>query len=211
MSGLTWKTERRRIGDLVPLESNPFGKMDARKRRRLEEKLLSLGVFEAPTVDTFGVLLTFNKRHHILMGLGRADETIDVMVPDRPLTETERKQIILSSNVHEGEWVADILREQYADIDLAEMGVSFGELDKMLEESGKEAKSAEKPVYPIVAEFSERHEAFIIVCANEIDANFISGALQMGRMQSYKSEAVGHTHIITAKDFIALWNSKQSL
>ncbi|TPE43974.1 hypothetical protein [Pontibacter mangrovi] len=208
---LEWHIEKHQLKNLVPLEKNPFGKIDARKKKRLEEKILTLGVFEAPACDENLVLLSFNKRHAILMELGRGEELQDVLVPNRALTEKERKEIILSSNVHEGNWIEEILREDFADMDLAELGIDVKAMDDILAEGSTASKAkSEDPVYPIVAEFSEKHDAFIIISSNEIDSNFLKQVLQLEKSQSYKSEAVGQSHVVTAKDFISLWNSKSS-
>jgi len=48
---IVWKIERRRLGDLKPLEKNPFGKSTPDKLERLKQKLETLGVFEVPTID----------------------------------------------------------------------------------------------------------------------------------------------------------------
>jgi DNA modification methylase len=126
---LDWKTEQRRIKELVPLERNPFGKINREKRKRLENKITRLGVFEIPTIDLNNDLLTFNKRAHILMALGRGEEIIDVRVPTRALTSDERREVILASNVHEGEWDGLVLEEDFSDINLEEMGVDLRGLD----------------------------------------------------------------------------------
>ncbi|MGI4871233.1 MAG: hypothetical protein ACRYFX_08655 [Janthinobacterium lividum] len=196
---ITWRPERRRLDQLTPLENNPFGKITQEKRHRLEKKLLELGVFEAATLDTNSVLLTFNKRHNLLLGLYGPGYEVNVLVPDRELPVDVRKQIILASNVNEGEWVEEILREQYADV-LADVGLSLAAMDALVEEAGAAGKLA-PPEYPIVAEFSEKYEAFIIVCRNEIDANNVRELLGVDKRQSYKSQEVGLTHVIDAKEF----------
>lgn len=206
LAPLAWRPELRRLDTLVPLENNPFGKITQEKRRRLEQKLLELGVFEAASIDTDNVLLTFNKRRNLLMGLGRGEEKFVVMVPNRPLTEDERKKIILASNVNEGEWIDEILRGEYSDM-MAEMGISLASIDEVLG-AGPEAAPAEKPEYPIVAEFSEKYSAFIIVARNEIDANNVRQILGLEKMQSYKSQEVGNSTVIEASDFAARCSSK---
>ncbi len=122
---LTWKIERRKLSELKPLEKNPFGKSTPEKLERLKKKLDNLGVFETPTIDTDNNLLSFNKRHHALMTLWGANAEIDCMVPGRKLTESERKEIILASNAHEGEWDLELLREDFADIDLDDLGLNL--------------------------------------------------------------------------------------
>jgi len=139
---LVWKTEQRKIKELVPLERNPFGKINREKRKRLENKIKRLGVFEIPTIDLNNDLLTFNKRAHILMALGRGEEMIDVRVPIRQLTSDERKEVILASNVHEGEWDGVILNEDFSDLNLEEIGLDLEGLDLDVQE----AASADEPL-----------------------------------------------------------------
>jgi len=173
---LTWKIERRKLSELKPLEKNPFGKSTPEKLERLKKKLDNLGVFETPT------------RHHALMTLWGADAEIDCMVPGRKLTESERKEIIVTSNAHEGEWDLDILRADFDDLDLdflnldlsvndnpvpdnvAQIAVGMGDVD--FEAQFNKIKDKDVPM-PIVPEFFESHECFIIPVHNEIDERFI--------------------------------------
>lgn len=196
---INWRPETRRLDQLTPLDDNPFGKITQEKRRRLEKKLLELGVFEAATLDTAGVLLTFNKRHNLLLGLYGPAHVVNVLVPDRELPADVRKQIILASNVNEGEWIDEILRAQYADV-LDDVGLQLAAMDELVSEAGAAGKPAQ-PEYPIVAEFSEKYDAFVIVARNEIDANNVRELLGIDKRQSYKSQEVGQTHVIDAKAF----------
>ena len=197
--GITWLPATRRLDQLTPLENNPFGKITQEKRRRLEAKLRELGVFEAATVDTDGVLLTFNKRHNLLLGMYGPAFEVNVLVAAEPLPADLRKKIVLASNVNEGEWIDEILRQDYADV-LDDMGVQLAALDALVEDAGAAGKPAE-PEYPIVAEFSEKYTAFVIVCRNEIDENNVRELLGVDKRQSYKSQEVGQTHVIDAKAF----------
>ena len=210
---LKWHVEQHRLECLVPLEKNPFGKIDAKKKKRLEEKIKTLGVFETATIDSNGVLLTWNKRRAILMELGYGQELFNVMAPNRQLTEKERKEIILASNIHEGSWINEILQEEYADIDLVDMGLDMAFNDAILAEVEKnkspEQKKSDEPVYPIVAKFSEKHDAIMIISDNEIDTNFLKQVLGLEKSQSYKSEAVGQSLVISAQQFIQAWNQQQ--
>ena len=201
-----WRPEQRRLDQLTPLENNPFGKITAEKRRRLEQKLLELGTFEAATVDNDGVLLTFNKRHNLLLGLYGPSYEVTVLAPTGELTDSQRKKIILASNVNEGEWIDDILRQDYDDL-LADMGVQLAALDADVTAAAGGAKEAE-PEFPIVAEFSEKYDAVVIVCRNDIDANFVREVLGLAKEQSYKSTEVGQTRVIDAKVFCEKWKSR---
>ncbi len=202
----SWHPERRRLADLIPLENNPFGKITTENRRRLELKLQELGVFEAATVDHNGILLTFNKRHNLLMGMGRGEEEFTVMVPDGPLNDEVRKKIILASNINEGQWIEDLLRGDYADV-LADVGLQLPALEELMKDAGIDTQE-QKPEYPIVAEFSEKYSAVVIVCRNDIDYNNVAQILGLEPMQSYKSQEVGKTHVIEARAFAEKCKSK---
>jgi hypothetical protein len=128
MEKLTWEVRKVNLSDLNPLENNPFGKVTEEKRKRLRESLLRLGDFQIATVDTDMVLLTANKRFFALKELGETET--QVKFPSRKLTDEERKEIIVSSNLHEGDWIAEILERDYQDIDLKAMGL---EMDDMVE------------------------------------------------------------------------------
>lgn len=94
-SALNWKTEVRQMADLTPLDKNPFGKITQENKRRLSEKLKRLGNFDVATIDQNGMLLTFNKRFHLLRELGYTE--IDVKVPqpsaDRRRTKGNHHQL----------------------------------------------------------------------------------------------------------------------
>ncbi|MDO7851565.1 hypothetical protein [Hymenobacter convexus] len=201
-----WRPVQRRLDQLTPLENNPFGKITAEKRRRLEQKLLELGTFEAATVDNEGVLLTFNKRHNLLLGLYGPSYEVTVLEPTGELTDTQRRKIILASNVNEGEWIDDILRQDYDDV-MADVGVQLSALDAEAEAATGAGKEAEAE-FPIVAEFSEKYDAVVIVCRNDIDANFVREVLGLAKEQSYKSKEVGQTRVIDAKVFCEKWKSR---
>jgi hypothetical protein len=198
---INWLPAKRRLDELTPLENNPFGKITQEKRRRLEQKLRDLGVFEAATVDTDGVLLTFNKRHNLLLGMYGPSYEVNVLIAAEPLPADVRKKIVLASNVNEGEWIDEILRQDYADV-LDDVGLMLAAMDEQVAEAGAAGKEAE-PEYPIVAEFSEKYEVFSIICRNEIDINNVRELLGVDKRQSYKSKEVGMTHVIEAKAFAA--------
>jgi hypothetical protein len=203
---INWLPAKRRLDQLTPLENNPFGKITQEKRRRLEQKLRELGVFEAATVDTDGVLLTFNKRHNLLLGMYGPAYEVNVLIAAEPLPADVRKKIVLASNVNEGEWIDEVLRQDYADV-VEEMGLMLAAMDEQVADAGAAGKEAQ-PEYPIVAEFSEKYTSYIIVCRNDIDANNVAQLLGIEKRQSYKSQEVGLTHVIEATDFAARCKSK---
>ena len=133
---------------------------------------------------------------------------IDVRVPNRELTEQERKEIILNSNIHEGSWIEEILKEDFEDIDLSVLG-----LDIEIEEEEPIQLDDEEPTepeYPIVQKMSEKYTAIVIVCTNEIDETHVSKILSLDKEQCYKKNQIGNTHVVSAKKFIDLWKASKS-
>jgi hypothetical protein len=212
MNYLEWKTERRKINQLVPLEKNPFGIITEEKKQRLEDKIRRLGVFEIPTIDTNNDLLTFNKRRHILMILGRGEEEIDVRVPNRALTKKERDEIIVSSNIHEGEWDRQVLESEFFSVDLEALGLDLAAIPMPedmaahihIGEDVEEVSEEEAAKFPIEARFSEKYDAFVIISDNEVDANYIQEVLGLEVTKSYKSSAIGRTRVIPGHKFMKL-------
>jgi len=198
MEHLAWRTEKRLVKDLQPLEKNPFGKIKKDGRKRLQEKIKKLGVFEIPTIDVDNTLLSFNKRHFALMALGRGEEEIDVRTPNRPLTDQERKEIILASNVHEGEWEKDILLADYADIDNEFMGMDEDFFCVDVPDLDEEPEAE----FPIVQKFSEKYDAVVIVVDNEIDRNCFFTMLGLDAEKCYKTQRTGVSQVISFKKFL---------
>jgi len=208
---LNWLTERRKLRELVPLENNPFGKISVENKDRLRQKIRKLGIFEIPTIDINNELLTFNKRYHLLCELESLEFEIDVRVPERPLSDGERKEIIISSNIHEGEWDKQILEELYTEIDLEDIGLDIGGVDDLVgqQDDALEAlgfEDGQEPEYQIVPRFSEKYDAFVIISDNEIDATHVAELLGVKNAKCYKTEHIGRTHVIRAYDFLEQLN-----
>lgn len=106
------------------------------------------------------------------------------------------------------DWVGEILREHFQEIDLDGFGIELEELSASHAASMDEQEKA--PEMPIVAKYSEKYTAFIIVTDNEIDENHIAELLQVDQEQCYKSSKVGRTHVLLGKEFIELWKSAKS-
>lgn len=206
MEQLTWSTEQRRVVDLLPYEYNPR-KMTAQQSRKLRESLEKFGLVEIPVINLDGMLLAGHQRCKALVALGRGDELVDVRVPNRQLTDAEFKEYNIASNAIKGDWVDELLREHFEEVDLADFGINLAEMETLHEQaSAKE----DTPELPIVAKFSEKYDAFVIVCTNAIDANHVAELLRVDTAQSYKSERVGRTSVINAKQFIDAWKSAKS-
>jgi hypothetical protein len=211
MTNLIWENVRRKVKDLVPYEFNPR-KMDAKQRKNLENSLTKFGLVEIPVLDFDNVIIAGNQRVAVLAGLGKLEEEIDVRFPNRKLTELELKEYNVASNAIKASWVDDMLHKHFSELDLDKYGLNNADLDEQLEQQRKLLETqTEDPVYPVVAKFSEKYDAIIITIDNEVDYTHIKELLGLETMASYKSSAVGMSHVITAKQFCEKWESRPSL
>jgi DNA modification methylase len=131
MINLVWHTEKRKIKDLIPYESNPR-KISSEQAEKLKESLTKFNLVEIPVIDTYDKILAGHQRIKIMLLLGRNDEEIDVRVPNRELTKEEFKEYNLRSNIDAGEWDFNLL----SDLDealLSDVGFSSEELDDIFE------------------------------------------------------------------------------
>lgn len=117
MTDLTWKTEKRKVSDLLKSEINPR-KIKPEKLKALEDSLNKFNLAEIPVINTDNTLITGNQRVTVLGMIGRGDEKIDVRVPSRQLTEQEAKEYMLIGNTHAGEFDLDLLELHFDDIEI---------------------------------------------------------------------------------------------
>lgn len=94
---LEWKTEKKKIDDLLPNEANPRTITTA-QREKLKQSLDKFGLVEIPVINTDNKIIAGHQRLAILKLLGRGQEEIDVRLPNRKLTKEEYDQYLLTSN-----------------------------------------------------------------------------------------------------------------
>jgi DNA modification methylase len=121
---ITWRTEKRKISDLIPAEYNPR-KMTEQERRDLGDSIKEFGTVIPIVVNT-------GKRNNVLIGghqrvkiyTDEKRDEVDVMVPSRELTVSEEKRLNLRLNKNTGSWDLEKLK----DIDLTTLlEVGFGD------------------------------------------------------------------------------------
>ena len=154
MSKLTWRTEQRRVKDLLPYKQNPR-KMSQEQRDDLIKSLKRFDLVEIPAIDTENRIIAGHQRCAVLQLMGRGEEMIDVRVPSRALTEREYKQYMITSNKVHGDWDEEILSEYFETDLLLESGFTQEEITdlttNLLESEGdgfdveKELKKIKKP------------------------------------------------------------------
>jgi hypothetical protein len=125
---LEWRTERRRVRDLIPWEGNPR-KISEQQAEQLRKSLDRFGVADIPVVDADGRIVGGHQRCAILMAQGKGDMEVDVRVPSRKLTDEEFAELNLRLNKNLGEWDFDVLANFSEDLLLA---VGFDEEELMV-------------------------------------------------------------------------------
>jgi DNA modification methylase len=112
---LVWRTEKRRVNDLLPYEKNPR-KITDKQMEDLKVSLTKFNLAELPAINLDGKICAGHQRIKALQLLGRGEELIEVRSPNRKLTSSEFKQYLLTSNRSGGSWDFDILASDF-DID----------------------------------------------------------------------------------------------
>jgi len=127
MEQLTFHTESRVINDLIPYEKNPR-KLDEKQFRQLKASLEKFNLAEIPVIDTDNKIVAGHQRLMVLKSMGRGNETIDVRVPNRKMTEEEFKEYLVRSNKNTGSWDYDLLASDFEVEDLVMWGFDDKEL-----------------------------------------------------------------------------------
>ena len=114
---LEWRTERRKVKDLIRYEKNPRT-LSPIQLEGLQRSLRKYNLAELPCINTDGTLVAGNQRVLALSLLGRDEEEIEVRVPNRPLSDKEFRDYLLTSNRSGADWDWTKLAE---DFDLGEL------------------------------------------------------------------------------------------
>ena len=128
---LEWKTEQRKVDDLIPFAYNPRVLTD-KKRDQLQRSLEKFNLVEIPAINLDNMIIAGHQRITVIKLLGRGEEMIDIRVPNRMLTETELKEYNITSNVQVGLWDVEVLNDIFDDIDLKGLVLNVSDLPNSL-------------------------------------------------------------------------------
>lgn len=95
---------------------------------RLKQRITERGFHDVVKVDTDNVILSGTQRRKALIDMGVTE--VWTMIPDRKLTETERKAVVLESNRNEGEDDWGKLKEYFSKHDLLMGGFDKDEISR---------------------------------------------------------------------------------
>lgn len=157
LAPLEWYTVQRKVSELIPCDFNPRQITDE-ELNRLKVSLERFNLVEIPAIDLDNTLLAGHQRVAAMFLLGRGEESIDVRIPNRKLSEDEFKEYMLRSNIHNGEFDWSKIEEFFQEIDLEGIGMDMGAYDEFLKENSSLPPESEGefdpqlPVIPVTVE-----------------------------------------------------------
>lgn len=131
---LEWRTERRKVKDLIRYQKNPR-KLSEVQLEGLKRSLKKFNLAELPAINTDGTLVAGNQRVLALSLIGREDEEIEVRIPNRPLTEAEFRDYLLTSNRSGGSWDFEKLAEEFNINELLTAGFDSFDLSNIFDDN----------------------------------------------------------------------------
>ncbi len=180
LTPLVWRTEKRRVNDLLPYEKNPR-KITDKQMEDLKESLKKFNLAELPAINTDGKIVAGHQRIKALQLMGRGEEEIEIRVPNRKLSAIEFKQYLLTSNRSGGSWDWEILASDFdidtlltAGFDSTDLTNIFDDNLEMTDDNFDEEKELEK-IEETDIKFGDyftlgRHR---LLCGNSTDQNMI--------------------------------------
>lgn len=129
MKKLKWKTEKRKVKDLILYEENPR-EMTEKQKDDILKSLRKFNLVEIPAINLDNKVCAGNQRITLLKLEGRENEEIDVRVPNRQLTDEEFREYNIRSNKNVAQWNLDLLAN-FDELLLKDVGFESEELDEI--------------------------------------------------------------------------------
>lgn len=108
MENLKWSVKKLAVGDLKIWKNNPR-KISKESLNKLKERIVARGFHDVIKIDLDNTILSGNQRKKVLEDLGVKE--ITVIFPNRKLTKEEKEKVALESNVNDGNWDIEKLKE----------------------------------------------------------------------------------------------------
>lgn len=195
----------RKMAELKPAEYNPR-KISAAQRASLRAGMEKFGWAGAYAVintnpERQNVIISAHQRIKVWQDLGHTEcPCVEVN-----LSYEDERELNIRLNQNGGEFDNDLLQKFFDNEELVLFGFSASELPSIEEALGDDGEAAvpvaEDPVYPIVPKFNERYSMFCIMTENELDETWLRNVLMLQKMQSYKSESVAPSYVISCASF----------
>ncbi len=136
MKKLSWSTTTKKVSDLLPYAKNPRS-ITTNQMSDLKRSLKKFNLAEIPAMNLDGTLVAGHQRIRALIELGRGEETIEVRIPNRKLTEAEFKDYLITSNKSGGSWDVEKLKADFSIDTLTMAGFDDEELSSIFADALK--------------------------------------------------------------------------
>ena len=123
-----WQIKQVKLGDLIPNAKNPR-KISQEKLAALQDKIERLGFHNPIKTDENMQVLGGNQRLKALLKIASKDLIVPIMVPNRPLTEEEKQEVIITDNISDGAWDWEKLSKEWDKELTASWGLDWTECD----------------------------------------------------------------------------------
>lgn len=121
---IKWHIEKRKVKDLIDHPKNPR-RLTREQETQLITSLQKFGLIDKPCINLDNQLIGGHQRKRILKKLGYKE--IDVLVPDRLLSDDEVNELCLRLNKNSGEWDYDALANGFDTEILFDVGFTFSD------------------------------------------------------------------------------------
>lgn len=149
LAPLVWRTERRKIRDFIEWDKNPR-RLTKKQAKDLEQSLRRFGYVEEIVLNADGKsMIGGHQRRRVMMAQAILDKDaeVDVRMPSRQLTESEREELAIRLNRNVGEWDYDALANTWGTTQLLDWG--FDPTEFGIEDPRLGAAQAEESAEPI--------------------------------------------------------------
>ncbi len=183
---ITWKTEKRKVKDLVPADYNPR-KISEQERLDLIESVKEFSEVEPVVINLNNTMIGGHQRLSIYADL--KIEEIDVRVPNRKLTLEEEKKLNLRLNKNTGQWDWEKLGEfdhellGLAGFSEEEMRINFGISDAEMQDIDSERMEVLSVLPP---ESPKLKEKVAIHFKSIEEYNKVKNAVESGKLDAEK-------------------------
>lgn len=191
---ITWRTEKRKVRDLLEYENNPRT-ISAHQMDILQKSLKKFSLAEIPAINTDNTVLAGNQRIKALALLKKEDEEIDVRVPSRKLTKQEAEEYLLLSNRSGGDWDWELLKDFSPDL-LLDLGFDDTDLSRIWDETleinddsfneEKELKKAKTTTIKVGDMFALGEHR--VICGSSEDPEVIKRLVGNGKVDAINSD-----------------------
>jgi hypothetical protein len=129
MTPITWTNDTRRLQDLVPWEHNPK-RMTKKQADGLRLSIERFGFAVPFLVSPTGDIYDGHQRQALMGAIKQygPNATVDVRVSSRPLTDDERRELVVRLKQNQAGWDFDMLPNLYENTELLEWGFEEHEL-----------------------------------------------------------------------------------